>query len=56
MLPYGIAGKSMMLLSVCPVVLGNQVVALNHSDSEPLSCSEQLAPTQEVFKSRWELD
>lgn len=54
--PAGIMGKSMLLLSGCLVVVGNQVVMLNCSDSEPLSCSGQLVPTQDVFKSGWDLD
>lgn len=46
----------MLLLSGCLVVVGNQVVMLSCSDSEPLSCSGRLIPTQEVFKSGWDLD
>lgn len=47
--------KSMLLLSGRLVVVGNQVVMVNCSDSEPLSCSRQVGPTQEVFKSGWDV-
>lgn len=45
----------MLLLSGRRVVVGNQVVMLSCSDSEPLSCSGRVEPTQEVFKCGWDL-
>lgn len=51
---HRIMGKSMLLLSGGLVVVGNQVVMVNCSDSEPLSCSSQVGPTQEAFKSGWD--
>lgn len=49
-------GKSMLLLSGFLVVVGNWVIMLNCPDSEPLSSSGQAVPTQEVFKSGWDLN
>ena len=48
-------GISMLLLSGRRVVVGNQVVMVNCEDSEPLSCSSQVEPAQEAFKSGWDL-
>lgn len=53
--PHGIMGKSMLLLSGCVVVVGDRAVTSNCSDSEPLSCCGWVAPTQEVFKSGWDV-